>query len=45
MHQLKERKFLDESIEIQPLFPKEYYKRVFREIIEEIKDNEKKISK
>ncbi|MFW9829398.1 MAG: hypothetical protein ACFFB4_15030 [Promethearchaeota archaeon] len=45
MHQLKERKFLDENIEIHPLFPKEYYNRVFREIIEEIKDNEKQISK
>lgn len=45
MHQLKERKFLDESIEIHPLFPKEYYKRIFTEIIEEIKDNLKEISK
>lgn len=45
MHQLEKRKFLDKNIQLHSLFPKEYYKQLFKEIIEEIKNNEKQVSK
>jgi hypothetical protein len=45
MHGLKKRKFLDANINMKNLNPKEYYREIFREIIQEIKSNKKDICK
>jgi len=41
MKALKERIWLDENITTQEKTPKEYYKGVFKEIVEEIKHNKR----
>jgi len=45
MHGLKKRKFLDDNINMKSLNTKEYYKKRFKEIIQEIKNNRKSIFK
>ncbi|MFX0033124.1 MAG: hypothetical protein ACFE8E_13555 [Candidatus Hodarchaeota archaeon] len=45
MHQLKKRKFLDEKITLQTENPKEYYLDIFKEIIQEIRENNESIIK
>ena len=39
MKTLKERVWLEENIGMLKKSPKEYYKGIFREIVEEIKEN------
>ena len=41
MNGLKKRKFLDDNISMKSLNPKEYYREIFKEIIQEIKNNKK----
>jgi len=45
MHQLKKRKFLDEKITMQGKNLKEYYLEIFKEIIQEIRENNERIIK
>ncbi len=42
MEPLKKRKWLTKNEKMQEMSPKEYYKEVFKEIVEEIKINESK---
>lgn len=42
MKPLKERIWLDENIRMLNKSPKEYYKGIFKEIVEEIKHNQSK---
>jgi len=41
MKALKERIWFDESIEMLTKSPKEYYRGIFNEVVEEIKENNK----
>ena len=43
MKALKKRIWLEENIEMLGKSPKEYYKGVFKEIVEEIKENKKSL--
>jgi hypothetical protein len=43
MNQLKSRKFLDNSIKLNPQHPKKYYLHVFEDIIREIQANKNQV--
>ena len=45
MHQLKKRKYLDEKITMQGKKLKEYYLDIFKDIIQEIRENNERIIK
>jgi hypothetical protein len=45
MHRLKKRKFLDDNKNMKNSSPKDYYREIFKEIIQEIKNNRKNICK
>jgi len=45
MNRLKKRKFLDDNLNMKRMNPKDYYREIFKEIIQENKNNRKSISK